>query len=77
MAQIDIFEVDLVQTPSHSDNEGSLYVEMEVEEQDITRIHANVPVSLYETWEERDFDLAFYQQHIEKAYPYREETDEE
>ncbi len=75
MPVFEIFSADLVQTPLHKDDEGSLYVEMEMDGEEITRIHANVPVELYERWMASGFDSRLYEQQILNAYAFRDEDD--
>ncbi len=75
--QIEIHEVDLVQTEANDDDEGTLYVDLSVEDLDVTRIYRHFPVSVYEAWLESDFAVDMYLTEIDAVYPCVEEDDEE
>lgn len=71
-----IHEVDLVQTDANSDDQGTLYVDLTVDDRDVVRIYQHFPVSLYEEWMHSDFDEDLYLSEIEPVYPCVEEQDE-
>lgn len=74
---LEIHEVDLVQTEANDDDEGTLYVDLTVDEHDVTRIYRNFPVSVYEAWLDADFAVDMYITEIEAVYPCVEEDDDE
>ena len=74
---IEIHEVDLVQTESHDNDEGTLYVDLSVDEQEMTRIYRNFPVDIYDAWLESDFAVDMYLTEIDAVYPCVEEDDED
>ena len=74
---IEIHEVDLVQTEANDDDNGTLYVELTVDERDVTRIYRHIPVSVYEAWLESDFAVDMYLSEIDAVYPCVEEDEDE
>ena len=74
---LEIHEVDLVQTELNNDDEGTLYVDLTVDDRDVTRIYRHFPVGIYETWLDSDFAVDMYLTEIEAVYPCVEEDDEE
>jgi len=74
---LEIHEVDLVQTELNNDDEGTLYVDLTVDDRDVTRIYRHFPVDVYETWLDSDFAVDMYLTEIEAVYPCVEEDDEE
>ena len=72
-----IHEVDLVQTDMGDDDQGTLYVDLTIDDHDVVRIYRNFPVSLYEEWMNADFDEALYLSEIEPVYPCVEEEEDE
>lgn len=72
-----IHEVDLVQTETNSDDQGTLYVDLTVDDRDVVRVYRQFPVSLYQEWMDNDFDEAVYLSEIEPVYPCIEEVEDE
>lgn len=73
----EIREVDLVQTEVNPDDQGTLYVSLEIDGEDIVRVYHDFPVALYEEWMDSDFDIDLYLSEIEPVYPCIEESDED
>ena len=70
-----IHEVDLVQTEANSDENGTLYVDLTVDDRDVVRIYRDFPVFLYEEWMDSDFDENVYLAEIESVYSCVEEDE--